>query len=49
VRSAFLGTIENPETRYTLECFPVIIVLASALLAGRRAADSDRVSTHIVS
>jgi hypothetical protein len=35
LRSAFLGTLENPEPRYTLECYPVIIVLASALLAGR--------------
>ena len=35
LRTAFLGTIENPEPRYTLECYPVIIVLASALLAGR--------------
>jgi 4-amino-4-deoxy-L-arabinose transferase-like glycosyltransferase len=31
LRSAFLGTLENPETRYTLECYPVIIILASAL------------------
>jgi 4-amino-4-deoxy-L-arabinose transferase-like glycosyltransferase len=30
LRSAFLGTLENPEPRYTLECFPVVIVLASA-------------------
>lgn len=29
VRSAFLGTLENPETRYTLECYPVVIVLAA--------------------
>jgi hypothetical protein len=36
LRSAFLGTIENPETRYTLECYPAIIVLGSALLAQRR-------------
>ncbi len=39
LRSAFLGTLENPEPRYTLECYPVIIVLASVLgsvlLAGR--------------
>ncbi len=35
LRSAFLGTLENPEPRYTLECYPVIIVLASSLLAGR--------------
>jgi 4-amino-4-deoxy-L-arabinose transferase-like glycosyltransferase len=33
VRSAFLGTLENPEPRYTLECYPLIIVLASALFA----------------
>jgi hypothetical protein len=25
-RSLFLGTLENPEPRYTLECYPVIIV-----------------------
>jgi 4-amino-4-deoxy-L-arabinose transferase-like glycosyltransferase len=32
VRSAFLATLENPEPRYTLECYPVLIVLAAALL-----------------
>ncbi|MGH9643650.1 MAG: glycosyltransferase family 39 protein [Terriglobales bacterium] len=37
LRTAFLGTIENPEPRYTLECYPVVIVLASAFFAGRRA------------
>jgi 4-amino-4-deoxy-L-arabinose transferase-like glycosyltransferase len=31
LRSVFLGTLENPEPRYTLECYPVVIVLASAL------------------
>jgi hypothetical protein len=31
LRSAFLGTLENPEPRYTLECYPVVIFLASAL------------------
>ena len=31
LRSAFLGTLENPEPRYTLECYPVVIILASAL------------------
>ncbi len=31
LRSAFLGSLENPETRYTLECYPVVIVVASAL------------------
>jgi len=33
LRSVFLGTLENPEPRYTLECYPVIIVLASAWFA----------------
>ncbi len=31
LRSTFLGSLENPEPRYTLECYPVVIVLASAL------------------
>ncbi|HXW99682.1 MAG TPA: glycosyltransferase family 39 protein [Candidatus Acidoferrales bacterium] len=30
LRSAFLGTLENPEPRYTLECYPALIVVASA-------------------
>ena len=29
LRSAFLGTLENPETRYTLEGYPVVILLAA--------------------
>jgi len=31
LRSAFLGTLENPEPRYTLECYPVVIFLCSAV------------------
>ena len=31
LRSLFLGTLPNPETRYTLECYPALIVFASAL------------------
>ncbi|MFZ0285355.1 MAG: glycosyltransferase family 39 protein [Terriglobales bacterium] len=31
LRSGFLATMENPEPRYTLECYPVVIVLAAAL------------------
>jgi 4-amino-4-deoxy-L-arabinose transferase-like glycosyltransferase len=34
LRSIFLGTLENPEPRYTLECFPAVIVLAAATLSG---------------
>ncbi len=33
LRSAFLGTLENPEPRYTLECYPVVLVLAGAWAA----------------
>ncbi len=35
LRSLFLGTLENPEPRYTLECYPVVIVLAAALFIGK--------------
>jgi 4-amino-4-deoxy-L-arabinose transferase-like glycosyltransferase len=31
LRSLFLGTLENPEPRYTLECYPAVIVCAAAL------------------
>ncbi|HYL14046.1 MAG TPA: glycosyltransferase family 39 protein [Terriglobales bacterium] len=37
LRSAFLGTLENPEPRYTLECYPLLIVMgAAAVKAGLR-------------
>jgi 4-amino-4-deoxy-L-arabinose transferase-like glycosyltransferase len=36
LRSTFLGTLENPEPRYTLECYPVAIVYAAAYLANAR-------------
>ena len=32
IRSLFLGSLENPETRYTLECYPALIVLGVAVL-----------------
>jgi hypothetical protein len=31
LRSAFLGTLENPEPRYTLECYPAVIFFVSSL------------------
>ena len=31
LRTLFLGTLENPETRYTLECYPIVIIFAAAL------------------
>jgi 4-amino-4-deoxy-L-arabinose transferase-like glycosyltransferase len=35
LRSLFLGTLENPEPRYTLEFYPVVIVAAAALFNRR--------------
>jgi 4-amino-4-deoxy-L-arabinose transferase-like glycosyltransferase len=35
LRSLFLGSLENPEPRYTLECYPVVIVAAAALCNGK--------------
>lgn len=37
LRSAFLGTLANPEPRYTLECYPVVLLLAAAWISGRAA------------
>jgi len=36
LRSAFLGTLENPEPRYTLECYPVVILFASVVFRRRQ-------------
>ncbi len=33
LRSAFLGTLPNPEPRYTLECYPVVLLLGAAWIA----------------
>jgi len=41
VRSLFLGTLENPEPRYTLECYPAALVLASALMQRKPARDTS--------
>jgi hypothetical protein len=35
LRSAFLGMLENPEPRYTLECYPLVILLAAAVFSPR--------------
>jgi 4-amino-4-deoxy-L-arabinose transferase-like glycosyltransferase len=41
VRCALLLTLEAPEPRYTLECFPPLMVLAAIALSGRRAAGEE--------
>jgi 4-amino-4-deoxy-L-arabinose transferase-like glycosyltransferase len=43
LRSAFLGTLENPEPRYTLECYPVVILLASTWFRKHRSAPATRI------
>jgi hypothetical protein len=35
LRSGFLGTLENPEPRYTLEMYPIVIVFAAYALTGK--------------
>jgi len=51
LRSIFLGTLENPEPRYTLEMYPIVIVLAGAFLAGRQLRERRirhaETSTHV--
>lgn len=34
LRSALLATLANPEPRYTLECYPVVMLLAGAWITG---------------
>jgi len=42
LRSAFLGSLENPEPRYTLECYPIVFVLGASWMSGwKRGAASD--------
>jgi 4-amino-4-deoxy-L-arabinose transferase-like glycosyltransferase len=41
LRSLFLGSLENPETRYTLECYPVLIVMAAAWFSKATPAEQD--------
>ena len=48
-RTVLLGTLEGAESRYTLECYPVVIVFAAAWLASRaqdkRAGNAARPAT----
>jgi hypothetical protein len=41
LRFLLLGAMENPEPRYTLECFPIFIVAAAAALAGSKLVPSQ--------
>jgi 4-amino-4-deoxy-L-arabinose transferase-like glycosyltransferase len=44
VRTAFLTTVETPEPRYVLVCFPAVIALATQGLVRRKAANPARSS-----
>ncbi len=41
MRSIFLSTLENPEPRYVLECFPIVLALAGGAFS-RKAPASER-------
>ena len=41
VRTAFLTTLETPEPRYVLECFPALIALGALALTMRRRVTAD--------
>jgi hypothetical protein len=43
LRTAFLTTIETPEPRYVLECFPALLALAATLFAKRTANSRDSI------
>jgi hypothetical protein len=51
LRFALLGTMENPEPRYTVQCFPIFFVAAAAAFGGARRTDGPCVrqsSTDLV-
>jgi hypothetical protein len=39
VRTAFLATLETPEPRYMLVCFPALLAVAAQVFAGKRATE----------
>jgi hypothetical protein len=39
LRTAFLTTLETPEPRYVLECFPAVIALGAQVFVRTRAPD----------
>jgi 4-amino-4-deoxy-L-arabinose transferase-like glycosyltransferase len=41
LRSVFLGTLENPEPRYVLECFPILLALAGGAFARKSVGKQD--------
>ena len=46
LRCAFLATLENPEPRYTLECFPVVCVFAAANFRKKPAVEAQHAASR---
>ena len=46
LRTLFLGTLENPEPRYTLECYPAIVIAAAACFLTSTKFRSTSPNTH---
>ncbi len=44
IRSIFLGTLENPEPRYTLECYPLVIILAASSISTKLISTKKRIA-----
>jgi hypothetical protein len=40
LRTLFLSSLENPEPRYVLECFPVVLALAGCAFVHREIGSS---------
>jgi hypothetical protein len=45
LRFIVLGAMENPEPRYTIQCFPILILAAAAALTHSRTISRASVST----
>jgi len=41
-RCLLLATMENAEPRYTLECFPIVLIAAALAVAGRPKTDTEQ-------
>jgi hypothetical protein len=42
LRTAFLTTLETPEPRYVLECYPILLALIGVLFAGKPASPAEQ-------
>jgi peptidoglycan/LPS O-acetylase OafA/YrhL len=47
VRTAFLTTLETPEPRYVLECFPAVIALGALVVTGKLSAVNPEPDAHL--